>query len=76
MKAEFVLSLDSHGRPCINFRHYDKSDSLEQIILREFIDGAVKNGLHLNNVSGFIDSNGNSWENYGIYIKSDSHDSL
>ena len=30
MKAEFELNLDSNGRPCIKFRHYDKHGSLEQ----------------------------------------------
>ena len=68
MKAEFELNLDSNGRPCIKFRHYDKDSSLEQKALKVFLDAVKEKGCQLRNPSGYIDANGNSWENYEIQI--------
>jgi hypothetical protein len=70
MKAEFELNLDSNGRPCIKFRHHDKSSALEQKALGIFIEAIKKNGMKLCNPSGFIDTEGHSWENYEIQIDS------
>ena len=69
MKAEFELNLDSNGRPCIKFRHYDKDSSLEQKALKVFLDAVKEKGCELINPSGYIDTNGNSWENYEIQIR-------
>lgn len=69
MKAEFELNLDSNGRPCIKFRHYDKDSSLEQKALKVFLDAVKEKGCELRNHSGYIDANGNSWENYEIQIR-------
>lgn len=69
MKAEFELNLDSNGRPCISFRHYDKDSSLEQKALKVFLDAVKEKGYELINPSGYIDTNGNSLENYEIQIR-------
>ena len=68
MKTEFELNLDSNGRPCIKFRHYDKSSALEQKALKVFIDAVKDKGMELRNISGHIDTEGNSWENYEVQI--------
>lgn len=68
MKAKFELNLDSKGRPCIKFRHYDKDSSLEQKALKVFIDAVKEKGMELRNTSGSIDTEGNSWENYEVQI--------
>jgi hypothetical protein len=68
MKVEFELNLDSNGRPCIKFRHYDKHKSLEQKALKVFIDAAKNEGLKIQNINGYLDTEGNSWENYEIQI--------
>lgn len=67
-KVEFELNLDSNGRPCIKFRHFDKHNSLEQKALKLFIDAVKEKGCTLRNPSGYIDTMGNSWENYEIQI--------
>lgn len=69
MKAEFELNLDSNGRPCIKFRHYDKNNSLEQRALKVFIDSVKEKGMELRIVSGYIDTDGNSCENYEVQIR-------
>ncbi len=68
MKVDFELNLDCNGRPCIKFRHHDKSSALEQKTLKLFIDAVKEKGLRLLNVSGYIDTEGKSWENYEIQI--------
>ena len=68
MRAEFELNLDSDGRPCIKFKHFDKDNSLEQKALKVFIDALKEKGAVIHNTSGYIDTNGNSWENYEIQI--------
>lgn len=68
MKVEFELNLDTNGKPCIKFRHYDKDKSLEQKALKIFIDAAKEKGIKLQSPSGYADTNGNSWENYEIII--------
>lgn len=68
MKVEFELNLDSNGRPCIKFRHYDKDSSLEQKTLKVFIDAVREKGMELRNPSGHVDTNGNSWEDYEVQI--------
>lgn len=69
MKAEFELSLDTSGRPCIKFRHHDKDNSLEQKALKVFIDAVKEKGCVLKNLSGCLESGtSNSWENYEIQI--------
>lgn len=71
MKVEFELNLDANGSPCIKFRHYDKSNSLEQKLLKSFIDAVKSNGIILSNVSGYVDTSGVSFDNYEIRIKND-----
>ena len=69
MKAEFELNLDSNGRPCIKFRHYDKDNSLEQKALKVFLDAVKEKGCVLRNISVNLESEiSNSWENYEIQI--------
>ena len=43
MKVELELNLDAFGEPCINIKHYHKSESLEQKLLGKFIDSFIKN---------------------------------
>jgi len=66
MKAKFEINIDSDGSPVIRFRHYDKNSSLEQEMLKQFIALVKENGLELRNTSGFIDTSGDSHENYII----------
>lgn len=68
MKAEFELDIDTNGKPCIRFRHFDKDCSLDQKVLKIFIDAVKDKGCTLKNPDGYIDSDGNSWENYEIRI--------
>ena len=69
MKTEFELNVDSNGRPCIKFRHYDKDNSLEQKVLKIFIDSVKEKGCVLKSPSGYLESGTiNSWENYEIQI--------
>lgn len=73
MKAEFELTIDPKtGQPAIKFRHYDKSSALEQRLLQIFLMKAKNNGIELKNPSGYIDTEGGSWENYEIKPKADA----
>jgi len=66
---EFELNLDRDGRPCIRFIHRDKSNKLEEKILKEFIDGCTTKGMKLVKVSGFISTERTSYDTYEIRIK-------
>tara|TARA_R110000851_G_scaffold286141_1_gene440022 strand:+ start:534 stop:785 length:252 start_codon:yes stop_codon:yes gene_type:complete len=69
MKVEFELNLDSNGRPCIKFRHYDRDNSLEQKALKVFLDSVKEKGFTLRNPSGYLEcGTSKSWENYEIQI--------
>lgn len=68
MKAEFEINLDKNGNPVVRFRHLDKSTALEQQALGVFIKAVKENGVVLRNPNGYIDSEGNSWENYELQI--------
>lgn len=66
MKAKFKLTVDPYThQPLIKFRHYDKDNSNGQLLLKVFLE-AAKDGIELRNPSGFIDSEGGSFENYEI----------
>lgn len=70
MKAEFELTIDNNGRPCIKFVHHDKSSALEQKMLKIFIDGFKARGVVLTNPCGHISvGTNNSTETYQICIK-------
>jgi hypothetical protein len=71
MKAEFDLNVSTKtGGPIITFKHHDKDSSLEQQILKVFIDGAIKNGIELVPTNGFLEvGTNNSFEQYEIRIK-------
>jgi hypothetical protein len=69
MRTEFELNVDSNGRPCIKFRHYDKDNSLEQKVLKVFLDAVKEKGCVLKSPSGYLEvGTDNSWENYEIQI--------
>ncbi len=69
MKAEFELNLDSNGRPCIKFKHHDKSSALEQKALGIFVEAIKEKGCVLKHTSGYLEcGTSNSWENYEIQI--------
>ena len=68
MKVEFELNVDKDGNPLIKFRHYDKSDAIEQKLLNFFIHKVKEKGMILINSGGYIDNNSKSWENYEIKI--------
>ena len=68
-KLVFEFTLDGKGNPCLKFRHHDKSNSLEQKVLKEFIRASYEKGLEIVNTSGYMDTSGNSFENYEIRIK-------
>lgn len=68
MKVEFELTLDQNGRPCIKFKHRDRNDSLEQKILKVFIDAVKEKGCELIN-TGVENIENNIWsEIYEIQI--------
>ncbi|HKL76214.1 MAG TPA: hypothetical protein VJ881_09125, partial [Halanaerobiales bacterium] len=68
MKAEFELSLDTNGKSMIKFMHSDKSESLEQKILKVFIEAAKEKGITLKKISGFATTGGSSFDSYEIQI--------
>ena len=69
MKVEFELTIDNDGLPCIQFRHYDQDNSLEQKTLNAFINAVKTKGCKLVNINGHLCSSRNeSWENYEIQI--------
>lgn len=69
METKFILNVDKNGRPCIKFKHYDRSNTLEQKILDIFIKAVKKHGCVLVNPGGFLEAGtDNSYENYEIQI--------
>lgn len=64
MKAELKLHLDDDGRPCIRLTHYYKDNSLEQKLLKVFLEEVKEKGCVLRYISGVS----NSFENYEIQI--------
>ena len=70
MTVEFELTLNSNGSPCIIYKHHDRDNSLEQKVLKIFLDGALEKGIVLKSTSGYLEcGTNNSWENYEITIK-------
>jgi hypothetical protein len=55
MKAEFELSLDRNGKPCIKFKHHTRIDSLEQKLLKIFVDGVYKNGAVITSSGSYLE---------------------
>lgn len=72
MKAEFTLTVDTKtGEPFIQFKHHDKSNAIEQKLLKVFVDKALKNGLKICNPGGYLEAGAsNSWEKYEIRAQS------
>lgn len=70
MKAEFELDIDEiTGLPIIKFKHYDRSNTLQQNLLAMFVKHAQKRGLYITNPNGHLESGTEkSWENYEIKI--------
>ena len=67
MTVTFEFSLDYRGKPCIKFKHHDKDNSIEQQLLKHFIQDALDNQCKLVPVGGFIDmSNSTSWNEYEL----------
>lgn len=58
MKATFELNLDTDGRPCIKFRHYDEDESLEQKALGIFLNAIEEKGVELKVTDNGIDKEG------------------
>lgn len=71
MKAEFELTIDEKtGEPKIKFRHHDRSNAIEQKLLKIFVDKAKKNGVIVANTGGHLEcGTSNSWEDYEVKIK-------
>lgn len=69
MKVELQFTVDANdGKPCITFTHHENDSSIEQKLLKVFIDGIRLNGLKLKNPNGGI-KDGNGYENYVLAIK-------
>lgn len=70
-KVNLELAINEKtGDPIIKIRHHDKSNNLNQKVLKIFIDKAKCNGLEFRHTSGYIESGTtNSWENYEIRIR-------
>ncbi len=71
MKAEFEFTVDEiTGEPKIKFRHFDRSNALEQQLLTVFVAKVKERGIELGYVGGHLESGTqNSWEDYEIKIK-------
>lgn len=68
MKAEFELSLDDQGKPCIKFKNFEKDNSLDQTVLKSFVYFAMQKGINLVSPGGYLNTNGDSFENYEIRL--------
>ena len=68
MVTEFELTLDNNGMPCVEFKYQGRSNSLEQKVLKVFIDAAKEDGLVLRNSNGYLNSSGENWQKYQIRI--------
>ena len=68
MSVQFELTLTKSGEPIIKFRHNDKSSELDHMALGRFIEKAMKGGLTIKNVGGFISTGHRSHENYEILV--------
>jgi hypothetical protein len=71
MKAEFELTIDDKtGEPKIRFRHHDKSNEIEQKLLKIFVDKAKDKGIEVISTGGYLEGGtSNSWNYYEIKIK-------
>jgi len=69
MKAEFELNIDNNGSPCIKFKYYDKDNSIEQKLLKVFLEGIKEKGCFLKCTGGYAKiGTSESWEIYEIQI--------
>jgi hypothetical protein len=69
MKAEFELNLDCNNKPSIKIRHFDKENSLDQRLLKLFLDEVRKKGCLLKHINSYGDIlKQESWEDYEIQI--------
>jgi hypothetical protein len=68
MKAEIKLNIDVNGFPCIRIRHHNKSGSVEQELLRVFLEAVNESGLQLVKTFGHVTPSGESQDNYEIRI--------
>lgn len=69
MKIEFELTIDDAGLPVIQFKHHDKDQSIEQKLLKVFIDQVNKKGVKMISTSGYTEICGsNSWDQYEFKI--------
>lgn len=55
MKAEFELNIDGDGDPVISFRHFDRNGSLDQRLLKIFINKS-QGKIILVNTSGYLEA--------------------
>jgi hypothetical protein len=65
----YELNLDNRGKPCIKFRNYFKEKSLEQAILRKFIEAVKEKGCELKLTRGVFKSDDVAWDDYEIRIR-------
>ena len=65
-KVVFELTINKSGEPIITFRHYDKSSTTENKLLKLFIDKAKEKGMVISSPSGYANTSGGSWEDYII----------
>lgn len=69
MKVEFELTIDDAGLPVIQFKHHYKDQSIEQRLLKVFIDQVNKKGVKMISTSGYAEISGlNSWDQYEFKI--------
>lgn len=70
MKINFELSVDPKTRQVkILFTNLDRSDELEEKLLKIFVEQAKTKGIKLVNPTGHLEcGTKNSWENYEIVI--------
>lgn len=70
MSIELEFNLGRDNKPCIRIKHRDKSDFLEQKILKIFIDAIKENGCKLVHTGSFakIGDNESSFESYEIQV--------
>jgi hypothetical protein len=67
--VDIYLSLDKDGRPCIKFKYLEESNSLDQVVLGQFIKGAQEHGIKLSFMGGECGLSVDSTWDYEIQIK-------
>jgi hypothetical protein len=68
-RVEIDLSIDERtGEPFIKIRRHDKSQDINQKLLKLFVHGALERGLKIECVGGIASTDGDSWDDYVVSV--------